>query len=47
MIHHYLHRGSGTVTLSELLNADEVTKHFLKVSMVLYYEEESKRGGAN
>jgi hypothetical protein len=47
MIHHYLHRGSGAVTLSEILNADDVTKHFLKVSMVVYYEEESKRWGAN
>lgn len=47
MIYHYLHRGSGAVTLSELLSADDVTKHCLKVMMVLYYEEEAQRGGAN
>lgn len=47
MIHHYLHRGSGAVSLSDILNADEVTKHMLKMCMVIYYEEESKRWGAN
>jgi hypothetical protein len=44
MIHHYLHRGNG-ITLSELVNCDANTKLFLKVSMVMYYEEEAKRWG--
>lgn len=43
MLHHYLQRGH---SLSELLSLGPVEKRFLKISMVLYYEEEAKRWGA-
>jgi len=43
MLHHYLQRGR---SLSELLSLDPIERRFLKVSMLLYYEEEAKRWGA-
>jgi hypothetical protein len=41
MIHHFVNRGQ---PLSDMLEMDEATKHFLKVSMMLFYEEEANRG---
>jgi hypothetical protein len=42
MIHHFINRG---YLLSDLLEMDEVTKQFMKASMLLFYEEEAKRSG--
>jgi hypothetical protein len=43
MLHHYVQRGRD---LGELINLDGATKLFMKVSMILYYEEEAKRWGS-
>ncbi|MFH5181155.1 hypothetical protein ACHHV8_36655 [Paenibacillus sp. TAB 01] len=42
MVHHYVQRGHA---LSDLLGLDAASKRFMKVSMLLHYEEEAKRWG--